>query len=433
MPDPDYELLTVDTVPDYVAGRSALVERIARVDAVREVGDGNLNYVFVVSGTAPNGDAASLVVKQALPYVRADPTWPMSPQRNHAEARALRIHGRLSPPQFQSNTHCIARPGRPTNGSCITCRSYQRLTVTIGFASIRDACATMCESGAGTAVREQRSQREPRHGRDDRAGADGSRFVGAAAANLDAPYAAFVSHDARQGAGAHLAAALLDVRPRRFRVHLVQRPARQHHRRRLAVRAEHLRQDAHERLRQRLAGRLIQRRDGERLPQPRRQHRALPAIPQPAGHGRVASLRDVSAARQLAPGLRQREPHAQDREPIAERQARSSESPRPAGAAAAAMTGSAAPIAVPRHRDTAPRGWPDDRRCPSRRHARASPAFRDSSRTARAGRCRRARRSRDRGTPWHGRRAAAARPRRGPWRRSRPATSPPRARRIRRQ
>jgi 5-methylthioribose kinase len=29
--------------------------------------------------------------------VRADPSWPMSPARNHAEARALRVHGRLSP------------------------------------------------------------------------------------------------------------------------------------------------------------------------------------------------------------------------------------------------------------------------------------------------------------------------------------------------
>jgi 5-methylthioribose kinase len=97
MPDPEYELLTVDTVADYVANRGALVERLARVESVREVGDGNLNYVFVVSGKAPDGDAASLVVKQALPYVRADPSWPMSPARNHAEARALRTHGRLSP------------------------------------------------------------------------------------------------------------------------------------------------------------------------------------------------------------------------------------------------------------------------------------------------------------------------------------------------
>lgn len=97
MADPDYELLAVDTVPAYVAGRPALAERVAQVDAVREVGDGNLNLVFIVSGAAPGGEPASLVVKQALPYVRADPSWPMSPTRNHAEARALRVHGALSP------------------------------------------------------------------------------------------------------------------------------------------------------------------------------------------------------------------------------------------------------------------------------------------------------------------------------------------------
>ena len=96
MPEPDYELLTVHTVSDYVADRSALTERLERVEAVREVGDGNLNLVFVVSGKSPEGEDSSLVLKQALPYVRADPSWPMSPARNHAEARALRIHGRLS-------------------------------------------------------------------------------------------------------------------------------------------------------------------------------------------------------------------------------------------------------------------------------------------------------------------------------------------------
>jgi 5-methylthioribose kinase len=44
---------------------------------VREVGDGNLNLVFMVEG--PEG---SVCVKQALPYVRAaGPSWPMSPER----------------------------------------------------------------------------------------------------------------------------------------------------------------------------------------------------------------------------------------------------------------------------------------------------------------------------------------------------------------
>lgn len=44
---------------------------------VREVGDGNLNLVFIVEGTS-----GSVCVKQAVPYVRvAGPSWPMTPQR----------------------------------------------------------------------------------------------------------------------------------------------------------------------------------------------------------------------------------------------------------------------------------------------------------------------------------------------------------------
>ena len=44
---------------------------------VREVGDGNLNLVFIVEG--PVG---SVCVKQAVPYVRAaGPSWPMSLER----------------------------------------------------------------------------------------------------------------------------------------------------------------------------------------------------------------------------------------------------------------------------------------------------------------------------------------------------------------
>jgi 5-methylthioribose kinase len=95
VPELAYDILTPDTVPDYVASRPALAARIEHVADVREVGDGNLNLVFIVSGRA-GGAAASLVLKQSLPYVRADPSWPMAPERNHAEARALAAHGPLA-------------------------------------------------------------------------------------------------------------------------------------------------------------------------------------------------------------------------------------------------------------------------------------------------------------------------------------------------
>ncbi|GAA2879495.1 S-methyl-5-thioribose kinase [Streptosporangium fragile] len=92
--DQTYELLTVETVPGYVAGRPALRALLdpAAITGVREVGDGNLNLVFVVE--APG---RGLVLKQSLPYVRVDPTWPITPERNHHEARALRAHGAVAP------------------------------------------------------------------------------------------------------------------------------------------------------------------------------------------------------------------------------------------------------------------------------------------------------------------------------------------------
>ncbi|MDP9065284.1 MAG: S-methyl-5-thioribose kinase [Pseudomonadota bacterium] len=56
---------------------------------VREVGDGNLNLVFIVEGPA-----GAVCVKQALPYVRvAGPSWPMSLQRAFFENAYFRSVG----------------------------------------------------------------------------------------------------------------------------------------------------------------------------------------------------------------------------------------------------------------------------------------------------------------------------------------------------
>jgi 5-methylthioribose kinase len=59
----------------------------------REVGDGNLNLVFIVEG--PQG---SLVVKQALPYVRlVGGDWPLPLSRSHFEQLALSEQARWAP------------------------------------------------------------------------------------------------------------------------------------------------------------------------------------------------------------------------------------------------------------------------------------------------------------------------------------------------
>ncbi|KAK3143414.1 hypothetical protein QOZ80_4AG0300010 [Eleusine coracana subsp. coracana] len=60
---------------------------------IREVGDGNLNFVYIVTS-----DSGAIVVKQALPYVRCvGDSWPMTRERAYFEASALREHGRLCP------------------------------------------------------------------------------------------------------------------------------------------------------------------------------------------------------------------------------------------------------------------------------------------------------------------------------------------------
>jgi 5-methylthioribose kinase len=94
--DTPYELLTPDSAAAYVRSRPALAEHIDGEDirSVREIGDGNLNLVFVLADGAGRG----LVLKQALPYVRlVGPSWPLTPDRARHEAEALRLHGRLAP------------------------------------------------------------------------------------------------------------------------------------------------------------------------------------------------------------------------------------------------------------------------------------------------------------------------------------------------
>jgi 5-methylthioribose kinase len=75
-----YRLLNGNDLSGFLAGLDeprALLGGQPQAWTVREVGDGNLNNVFIVDGTH-----GSLCVKQALPYVRAaGPSWPMSPER----------------------------------------------------------------------------------------------------------------------------------------------------------------------------------------------------------------------------------------------------------------------------------------------------------------------------------------------------------------
>ncbi|MBD3763197.1 MAG: S-methyl-5-thioribose kinase [Rhodobacterales bacterium] len=82
-----YVALTPDSLPDRLGGLAVLRDRVGPPEGwqVREVGDGNLNLVFVVSG-----DAGQVVVKQALPYVRlVGESWPLPLRRSFFEYNAL--------------------------------------------------------------------------------------------------------------------------------------------------------------------------------------------------------------------------------------------------------------------------------------------------------------------------------------------------------
>ncbi|MGV8839337.1 MAG: S-methyl-5-thioribose kinase [Bauldia sp.] len=93
-----YRQLTEQTVVDYIAGVPALAARFSSLEAVdvREVGDGNLNYVFIVTrSVAPD---ETVVVKQAVPFLRiAGESWPLGRQRMVFETAALKRQAELVP------------------------------------------------------------------------------------------------------------------------------------------------------------------------------------------------------------------------------------------------------------------------------------------------------------------------------------------------
>jgi 5-methylthioribose kinase len=84
-----YEPLNETSLRQWLAGQSALATRLggaADTWQIREVSDGNLNVVFIVTG--PSG---GVCVKQSLPYVRvAGEGWPMPLERAYFEQLYLR-------------------------------------------------------------------------------------------------------------------------------------------------------------------------------------------------------------------------------------------------------------------------------------------------------------------------------------------------------
>jgi 5-methylthioribose kinase len=91
-----YRILRDADLRDYLAQVPAVALRLGGSAAdwsIDEVGDGNLNLVFIVKGTS-----SGIAVKQALPYVRlVGESWPLPLSRSHYEHMALVHQAGLAP------------------------------------------------------------------------------------------------------------------------------------------------------------------------------------------------------------------------------------------------------------------------------------------------------------------------------------------------
>jgi 5-methylthioribose kinase len=90
-----YEFLTKDNISDYLSSKQVFAKLIDANNIVefKEVGDGNLNLVFIMKDSSGRG----IVLKQALPYVRlVGPDWPMTPSRARIEAETTIIHSKFA-------------------------------------------------------------------------------------------------------------------------------------------------------------------------------------------------------------------------------------------------------------------------------------------------------------------------------------------------
>lgn len=95
---PNYRPLTPDTIIEYVQTRPELDEVFQTGETLLadEVGDGNLNLVFKVWAEAD--PERTVVIKQALPYLRlVGGDWPLPVDRARIEAQALQVEYNLVP------------------------------------------------------------------------------------------------------------------------------------------------------------------------------------------------------------------------------------------------------------------------------------------------------------------------------------------------
>jgi len=91
-----YKILTIDSVKKYILNIKEIKDYLENEDIeVSEIGDGNLNFVYIVTNRT---NKKSLIVKQAVPYLRiAGEGFSLSRERMNYEIRALEFYSKLVP------------------------------------------------------------------------------------------------------------------------------------------------------------------------------------------------------------------------------------------------------------------------------------------------------------------------------------------------
>ena len=89
----NYFLMSAEDIVDYVMEKTVLFSKDAKL-SVKEIGDGNLNYVFLVKEEGAN---KSIIVKQAGYELRISKQMRISPDRNRIEAEILELQNKFAP------------------------------------------------------------------------------------------------------------------------------------------------------------------------------------------------------------------------------------------------------------------------------------------------------------------------------------------------
>ncbi|MCZ6675076.1 MAG: S-methyl-5-thioribose kinase, partial [Verrucomicrobia bacterium] len=93
-----YEILTAESVVDYLKSIEAMQTLFSSFDSLEvvEVGDGNLNYVYLITNS--DNPSETIALKQAVPYLRVvGESWALTRERMRFEIQALEKHKALCP------------------------------------------------------------------------------------------------------------------------------------------------------------------------------------------------------------------------------------------------------------------------------------------------------------------------------------------------